>query len=155
MLNVIIGIMLSITASLGQVVTTGPVKSNFCQEILKLENIQPNLVLKNSVHLMGTVLWSVNQPEEFVEPIKYSRVELRKYISQRKQVTLKVVVTDANGHFDLGTVEPGKYRLLPSPTRASKQPAKLECPPGESTCDLKIGVRLNATDQPDAACPIQ
>ncbi len=147
--------MLSITASLGQVVFTGPVNPNYCKEVLRREKIQPNLELKNSVHLIGTVLWAVNQPEEFVEPIKYSRVELRKYISQHKQKTLKVVETDANGHFDLGTVEPGKYRLLPAQTRAFKQPAKLECPAGESTCDLKIGLRANATDQPDAACPIQ
>ena len=155
MLNVIIGIILSVTSSLGQVVITGPENPNFCQDVLKHEKIQPNLELKNSVHLMGTVLWSVNQPEEFSESIKYSRVELRRYISRRKQKILKVVLTDANGHFDLGTVEPGKYRLLPAPTRAFKQPARLECPPGETICELKIGLRLNATDQPDESCPIQ
>jgi hypothetical protein len=151
MLYVIIGMILSIGASLGQVVFTGPENPNFCQDVLKHEKIQPNLKLKNSVHLMGTVLWSYNQPEEFGESIKNSKVELRKYISRRKQKILKVVMTDANGHFDLGTVEPGKYRLLPAQTRAFKQPVKLECPPGQSTCDLKIGLRLNATDQPDAA----
>jgi hypothetical protein len=155
MLKIIIGILLSINPLLGQVVITGPENPHFCQEVLKHEKIQPNLELKNSVHLMGTVLWAYNQPEEFGETIKNSRVELRKYISRHKQKTLKVVMTDANGHFDLGMVEPGLYRLLPAQTRAFKQPVKLECPAGESTCDLKIGVRLNATDQPDEGCPIQ
>lgn len=155
MLNLIIGIILSGTFTLGQVVHIGPDNPNFCQDVLKHETIQPNLELKNSVHLMGTVLWSYNQPEEFGELIKNSKVELRKYISRGKQKILKVVMTDANGHFDLGTVEPGKYRLLPAQTRAFKQPARLECPPGQNTCDLKIGLRLNATDQPEEICPIQ
>ena len=84
-----------------------------------------------------------------------SPVELRKYVSQSKQVSLKKVPTDTYGRFDLGTVKPGKYRLLTFPTRAFRQPSNLECPVGESTCNLKIAIKVNATDLPDSVCPIQ
>jgi hypothetical protein len=50
-----------------------------------------------------------------------------RYISQRKQVSVQVVSTDRNGHFDLGTVKAGKYRLLASPHRGFKQPSGLQC----------------------------
>lgn len=149
MLNAIIGIILSGTFSLGQVVFTGPGNPNYCQEVLKREKIQPNLELRKSVHLTGTVKDIVGAP------IPNSTVELRTYISESKQVTLKNVPTNAYGRFDLGTIKPGRYRLLPFPTRAFQQPVKLECPAGESTCDLKIALRANITDQPDSGCPIQ
>jgi hypothetical protein len=130
---------------LGQVVRTGPVDPDYCY---KIETIRPNLELDKSVHAFGTI------SDQQGAPLKNSRVELRKYRSQRKQITVKVVTTDADGHFDLGVVKPGKYRLLPSPTRGFKQPEKLECPNG-SICELKIVLQVNPTDQPDSICPIR
>jgi hypothetical protein len=148
MLEVIIGIILSFTSSVGQVMLKEPIE-DYCRRVFAREKIQPNLVLLKSVHLIGTVTDTVGGP------IMNSPVELRRYVSQSKQVSLRKVPTDAYGRFDLGTVMPGKYRLLTFPTRAFRQPSNLECPVGESTCNLKIAIQVNATDLPDSVCPIQ
>jgi hypothetical protein len=79
---------------------------------------------------------------------------LRKYISQRKQVSVQVISTDGDGHFDLGIVEPGSYRLLASPNREFKQPSALQCQGGKD-CDVKITLIANPTDQLGASCPIR
>jgi hypothetical protein len=149
MLRVIIGIILSITPSTGQVVWIGRVDPDFCRKILAHEKIQPNLELHKPAHLLGTITDVADNP------IMYSAVELREYISRNKQVSRKKVTTDAYGRFDFGMVQAGKYRLLAFPTRAFRQPVKLECPSGESTCNLKFWIQVNATDQPDEGCPIQ
>jgi hypothetical protein len=121
----------------------GQQPSNLCNS----EKVRPNLVLEHSTHVAGRVTDIAGVP------LKKSRVELRTYISERKQVIGKATLTDENGHFDLGTVQKGEYRLLPSPTRAWKQPMKLECA-GEK-CDLNIALQINPTDLPDAGCPIR
>ena len=144
----IILVVLSVTSSLVQIMLKEPIE-DYCRKILAREKIQPNLELHKSVHLLGTVTDTVGAP------IMNSPVELRKYVSQSKQVSLKKVPTDTYGRFDLGTVKPGKYRLLTFPTRAFRQPSNLECPVGESTCNLKIAIQVNATDLPDSVCPIQ
>jgi hypothetical protein len=86
-----------------QVVLLGPQNLNYCYEV---EKIRPNLKLRDQVHIIGTT------QDQTTAPFKNSRVELRNYVSQRKQVSVTVVSTDDDGHFDLGTVKPGKYRLL-------------------------------------------
>jgi 5-hydroxyisourate hydrolase-like protein (transthyretin family) len=147
----VIGIMLplvvavSVTLSPGQIVQVGPTDPNYCY---KIETIHPNLELHKSLRVIGTV------SDQLGAPLKNSPVELRKYISQRKQVNVKMTKTDADGRFDLGTIELGRYRLLPSPSRVFKQPSKVQCENG-STCDLKITLMVNATDQPDSICPIR
>jgi hypothetical protein len=105
-------------------------------------------VLRDRVHVVGTIR------DQTAAPLTSSRVELRRYISERKQVSVRVVSTDGNGHFDLGIVKSGKYRLLVSPHRVFKQPAELKCQNG-NTCDLKITLISNPTDMPDAPCPIR
>jgi hypothetical protein len=144
MFSIIVSIIL-IASSVGQVVRIGPIDPDYCY---KIESIRPNLDLNKPVSVFGTVT------DQQGAPFKNSRVELRKYFSQRKQVIVRAVTTDADGHFDLGSVKPGKYRLLPSPTRAFKQPEKLECPDG-SICELKMTLQINPTDQPDSICPIR
>jgi hypothetical protein len=135
-------------SSAGQIILNEPIEDH-CRKILAREKIQPNLELHKSVHLLGTITDIVDNP------IMYTAVELREYISRNKQVSVKKVKTDAYGRFDFGTVKAGKYRLLAFPTRAFRQPVKLECPAGESICDLKFWIQANATDQPDEGCPIQ
>ena len=121
---------------------------NWSPQIVEVnETLQPNLQLQQSTHITGRI---TDTPGGLLIG---SQVELREYISPRKQVTVKTTTTDDNGRFDLGTVHKGKYRLLPSPTRAWKQPTKLECA-GEN-CELSITLQLNATDLPDAGCPIR
>ena len=120
----------------------------------KVETIRPNLVLSESVHILGRIFIAGIglQPGEL--PLKNSRVELRKYISQRKQTTVKVTTTDEKGYFDMGTVEAGKYRFLASPDRSCQQPPNLQCPDGEK-CELNIGLKLNPTDMPISLCPVR
>jgi carboxypeptidase family protein len=114
----------------------------------KIETIRPNLELSESVHIVGRIT------DGHDAPLKKSRVELRKYISQRKQVTVKATTTDEKGYFDLGTVAAGKYRLLASPHRGFQQPADLKCPSGNK-CELNIALQVNPTDLPVSACPIR
>jgi hypothetical protein len=130
---------------LAQLVQVGPNDPNYCYNV---EKIHPNFELHVQIHVLGTVR------DETTAPFTNSRVELRKYISQRKQVSVRVVSTDGAGHFDLGIVTPGKYRLLASPTRAFKQPAALQCQSGD-VCELKITLIANPTDMPDSQCPIR
>jgi hypothetical protein len=128
-----------------QVVLRGPQNPTYCYEV---EKIRPNLELRDQMHILGTIR------DQTTAPFKGSRVELRNYVSQRKQVSVGVVTTDDDGHFDLGTVKPGKYRLLASPNRAFQQPSTLRCEKGPA-CDLKITLIVNATDQPESICPIR
>ena len=59
-----------------QVVLLGPQNSNYCYEV---EKIQPNLKLRDKVHIVGTIR------DQTTTPFKSSRVELRNYVSQRKK----------------------------------------------------------------------
>jgi hypothetical protein len=145
MLNLVIANTLWVTFVLGQLVRIGPTDPDYCY---KIETIHPNFELHKPLRVIGTV------SDQLGSPFKNSRVELRKYISQRKQTTVKVTTTDAEGHFDLGTVKPETYRLLPSPSRGFKQPSQLKCEGGD-TCELKITLMVNATDQADSICPIR
>ena len=117
------------------------------QKFCNGEKIEPNLELQQQTHITGRVTDIAGVP------LKNSPVELRSYISQHNQVTVKVTSTGENGQFDLGTVKKGTYRLLASPNRVWKQPTKLECA-GEK-CDLNIALQINPTDLPDAGCPIR
>lgn len=143
-MSVLVAVFL-VSPAFTQLVHTGPVDRDYCYRI---ENIRPNLLLHEEAHLVGSVRDQTNAP------FQSSPVELRKYISQRKQVTVRVTLTDRTGHFDLGAVKPGTYRLLASHTRAFKQPSALQCPNGAS-CDLEITLIANPTDEPDASCPIR
>lgn len=134
-----------INAASAQTVQVGPSSPNDCY---KLEKINPNLVLRKELHVLGTVM------DESGAPFKHSRIELRKYVSQHKQVSVQVVSTDGDGHFDLGIVKPGDFRLLASPNRVFKQPIALRCSE-EKPCDLKIRLVANPSDRLDASCPIR
>ena len=137
--------LLTALPALAQFVQTGPDDPNFCY---KVEKIRPNLKLSKPTQISGTI------SDQALAPLPNSRVELRKYISERNQLSVEVVSTDAAGHFDLGLVKPGEYRLLASPLRAFAQPAKLLCPP-DAPCDLKIVLAATPTDQPTSVCPIR
>jgi hypothetical protein len=137
--------------ALGQVVFVGkqPDK-DWCY---KAETIQPNLVLSESTHVLGRIFVAGAGLTPDTAPLKHSRVELRKYISRRKQNTVKVTTTDENGYFDMGTAKAGKYRFLASSTRTFQQPTDLKCNGKE--CELNIGLKLNPTDMPLSVCPVR
>jgi hypothetical protein len=136
---------LLVAPAFAQVVQIGPTDPDYCYRI---EKIQPNLELRGEAHVFGSVR------DQTTAPLKNLPVELRKYISQRKQINLRVVSTDGTGHFDLGIVKPGAYRLLASPHRGFKQPSALQCQKG-NRCNLEITLEVNPTDRLDASCPIR
>jgi hypothetical protein len=106
-------------------VQIGRTDPDFC---FKVEKILPNLELRHQVHVFGTV------QDQTTAPLEKSRIEMRRYISQRSQVSMRTVSTDEKGNFDLGIVKPGKYRLLASPHRGFKQP---------TPCNAKTGMSAN------------
>jgi hypothetical protein len=130
----------------GQVVFVGGQPDNdYCY---KIETIHPNLELRESVHFMGRIT------DGHDWPLMAHPVELRKYISQRKQTIVKVTTADENGYFDMGIVEAGRYRLLASPHRGFQQPTSLKCPRGKK-CVLNIALQVNNPDTPISACPVR
>lgn len=111
------------------------------------ETVRPNLVLRRESSVAGRIM------DKEGSPLKGSRVELRRYISQAHQPTIKTVQTNGDGAFDLGKISQGRYRLLPSPTRAFRQPDKLQCTKKE--CQLSMVLEANPTDQPYSICPVK
>jgi len=128
----------------GQLVQTGPSDPNYCE---KVEPLTPNLRVSEITRISGTVV------DMSGAPFKLSRVELRLYISAKQQSSVKTVITDEHGQFDLGRVEPGQYRLLASATRAFAQPQSLTCTAKE--CKLDLNLQANSTDLPASVCPIR
>ena len=121
-----------------------PSTPEYCSEV---EPIRPNLKLRNDTTVRGHIT------DQTTAPFQHSRIELRRYISGTKQVTVKKVSTDGDGNFDLGMVKRGEYRLLLSPHRGFKQPESLEC--STKACTLDTALVVNPTDGPASGCPIR
>jgi 5-hydroxyisourate hydrolase-like protein (transthyretin family) len=138
-------LLLSSTISVAQVVQIGPKDPDFCK---KVEVIVPNLKLHKNTLLRGRITDATGAP------FKTSKVELRRFINESKQKTIKTMITNSNGEFNLGQVKSGEYRLLASPTRAFQQPETLECFDHEN-CELNIVLKVNSSDMPESVCPIR
>jgi hypothetical protein len=115
------------------------------EECAPWEPLKPNLVLSSDTAIHGTIR------DQTKAPFSNSPIQLRKYISETKQVPIKTVQTDAQGNFDLGVVKAGKYRLLLSPNRDFAQPQRLECSARE--CNLDVTLAANGTDLVTAIPP--
>jgi hypothetical protein len=85
-------------------------------ECALFEPLKPNLVLSSNTAIHGTIR------DQTKAPFSNSPIQLRKYLSGTKQVSIETVQTEAQGNFDLGIVKAGDYRLLLSPDRAFAQP---------------------------------
>lgn len=114
---------------------------------LQSEQVWPNLALKQETKIRGRIT------DQSGEPLRHSPIELRSFVSQAEQITLKKLATDNDGNFNLGVLKPGDYRLLLSPNRGFKQPAKLEC--RKKNCTLDVVLMVNPTDMPGAGCRIR
>ncbi len=112
------------------------------------EKIQPNLELRVKQHVTGKLR------DESGAPFVQSRILIEKFRDEEKFTTFKEVVTDDQGRFDFGVVSPGKYRFLPSPSRAFRQPKRVICDEGE-VCKLNLTRVASSTDQAFINCPIQ
>ncbi len=113
----------------------------------QFERVRPNLDLKEDTRVRGHLC------DETREPFRNSPIELRSFVSESEQVTVSKVSTDSDGNFDLGIVKRGDYRLLLSPHRGFKQPAKLEC--SSNDCTLDTVLIMNPTDALGAGCSIR
>src|SRR5512132_2094291 len=83
-----------------------------CEKFLKNESLAPNLKLKATTRISG----SLSDKDRVT--LKNWPVELREWESRKRQLRLKKIRTDADGHFDFGLVGPGEYRLLAGPDRS-------------------------------------
>ena len=138
-------VMLTAIAASGQLVQFGSNDPGYC---LSVEHVKPNLNLSDPVQLKGRVV------DQTGAPFKNTPVELRSYVSEVQQISVRRVMTDSNGNFNFGLVAKGKYRLLPSSTRWFRQPDKLDCYTHDK-CSLDITLQTNGTDLPDSQCPIR
>jgi hypothetical protein len=118
--------------------------SAYCSQV---EHIRPNLELPEDTTVRGHIA------DQTGEPFRYSPIELRQFVSESEQITVNKVSTNGDGTFDLGVVKRGDYRLLLSPHRGFKQPAKLEC--WQKDCTLDTVLIVNPTDEPGAGCPVR
>jgi len=132
----------------GQVVSIGPESQSMKEYCERVEPLGPNLILREATQITGRIT------DRTTEPFRRSAVELRRFISATKQVTVKKGATDDEGKFDLGIVKRGQYRFLLSPNRAFKQAEKLECG-GSKKCTLNTILVANPTDQFTTNCPIR
>ena len=129
-----------------QLVQIGPPDPNFCEKIEK--QLKPNLELTSPLIVRGLIV------DQTGAPFKFSRVELRQYVSAKQQRSIKAVSTDANGRFELGEVAAGRCRLLASPNRTFQQPTNVVCNE-KSTCDVQLILKVNSTDLPESVSPIR
>ncbi len=131
----------------GQIVQRGatPITPEYC---LQDETIRPNFSPTHDVVVHGRITDQVNVP------LQKSSIELRRYVSEQEQVTVKKISTDSDGKFDLGLVRAGGYRLLLSPHRGFKQPDKLQCSSSKD-CTINAVLVVNSSDGPAAGCPIR
>jgi hypothetical protein len=138
-------VMIASLAASAQLIQFGSNNPDYC---LNVEHIKPNLDLSAAVQLRGRIT------DQTGAPFQNTTVELRRYVSEVQQVSVKKGTTDADGNVDLQIVAKGQYRLLASPSRAFKQPDKLECTSGDK-CSLSITLQASPTDLPSSQCPIR
>jgi hypothetical protein len=112
------------------------------------EKVHPNLEVKVKQRISGEL------KDQSGAAFGLSQVQLRTAKGSDKFIPYRTVTTDREGHFDLGLVDPGRYRFLPSPSRAFKQPKQVDCFEGEA-CELQLALEANPTDQTFVGCPIQ
>jgi hypothetical protein len=132
----------------GQLVQIGPAVGhpdpNYC---IHAEHITPNLRLSQNARISGVVF------DQTGAPFKRSPIELRIYLSEARQASMKKTTTDEQGKFDLGEIKAGQYRLLASPTRVFGQSKLLTC--ADKDCILHVELPANPTDMPTFNCPIR
>ena len=113
----------------------------------KRRTVEPNLLVPERVRVEGVLS---DQTGDF---FRSSRVALRVWHSRSHQVLVREVVTDERGHFDLGSVDAGRYRILAVDAKGFTQPNLVICP--KSDCKIDQVLRVGSTDTLEAICPIK
>jgi hypothetical protein len=137
--------MAAATSMFGQLVNAGPPDPHYCYQV---EHVKPNLILSRATHLSGQII------DASGAPLENSPVELRLYVTEARQTSVKKVQTGKDGNFDLGVVSKGDYRFIASPTRVFKQAETLECG-DRDPCVLSVVLHPSPTDQPENLCPVK
>ena len=119
-----------------------------CEKFLKNETLAPNLKLKATTRISG------NLSDNSRLSLKDWPVELREWESRKRQLRVKKVKTNGEGHFDFGLVGPGEYRLLAGPDRSWEQIRKIECV-GTSDCNLNLLLYPAEGEIAGKGCPVQ
>jgi hypothetical protein len=119
-----------------------------CERFLKNETLSPNLKLRATTRISG------NLSDNNRVSLKDWPVELRVWESRKRQLRLKKVQTDGEGHFDFGLVGPGEYRLLAGPDRSWEQIRKVECV-GTGDCNLNVLIYPAEGEIAGKSCPVQ
>jgi len=112
------------------------------------EVLLPNLILRTPTTISGKV------KDETGAPFKNSEIVLRKTSAIPLQPAYLFAKTDDAGAFGLDEAEPGKYRLLASPSRAFAQPKNLDCYERRD-CNVEIILKANGSGLPFAGCPVR
>ena len=114
----------------GQVLRGGASRAtpDSCSQV---EPIHPNFAPAEDVLVRGHIT------DQTAALIQNSSVELRRFISEHKQVIVKQVLTHADGKFDLGLVKHGAYRLLLSPHADSNRLRNCNAPQPETVSSMR------------------
>jgi hypothetical protein len=119
-----------------------------CEKFLKNESIAPNLKLKATTHITG----SLNDNNRQV--LKDWPIELRQWKSRKRQIPVKVLRTNEAGRFDLGLIGPGEYRLIAAPDRNWEQIRMVECV-GPGDCSMNLLLYPAEGKKAGENCPVQ
>ena len=111
------------------------------------EVVRSNFELKERLRVLGQLKDPTGAP--FVD----SKITLKTADEKGKFVLYRISSTNDKGHFDLGVVDAGRYRLLAAPNRGFKQPIMVGCHVGQD-CEINLVFQVNPTDQPFVGCPI-
>lgn len=141
--------LLALVSAVALLARLSPAQIHICctPEDCNRRQVQPNLQLDTTTHLFGSVV------DQAKMPFRLSKVELRKWVSPTQQILVKTVATDQAGRFDLGEIEKGQYRFLPSPNGGFTQPERVSCP--QTECRLELTLQVSTTDIPESVCPIR
>ena len=133
---------MSVIYAPAQLIEVGPHNPHACEEV----RVKPNLSLASATRVVGRL------KDASGEVVANTRLELRKYVSYVKQTVLRQVQTDNSGHFLLGSINAGRYRLITF-ARGFQQPSQSVCP-RLATCTLEIVLTPHTTDSfPESICP--
>jgi hypothetical protein len=79
-----------------QVIQIGPSDPDYRY---KVEQIRSNLILHEDVHIVGAVR------DQTGAPFQNSQIELRTYVSQRRQINVRLVSTDGSGRISTTSLQ--------------------------------------------------
>jgi hypothetical protein len=142
-MRLITGILLVASATSAQLVS---LPDGYCEH----QKIKPNLHVASETTIVATM------KDRTGEVFKNTPIELRRFVTQKKQEPIGTTTTDSKGEFKFPGVAAGEYRMLVLDVnvRGFRQPGEMWCKTGE-TCVLEVVLEVMPTDQPESQCPVK